>query len=594
MIAYDMENPEWGITDKVAKTLEKKHGVANARKALNRFSGSNLRSPFCFCLEEYSDMMGLNPEQVLEEAAARAPMQKEGTAAMRAGHLQTSLRLIAGLALDGSADAELEEKLLTKLKMDRSENPGEILSAFSAILDLDRDMELWRGNFNLTFIKDSIGALMLESVYIASADTASHVARHKVCWVCRDNLPHVTGKNKELTVAMLASQRVGKTITIATVITHMRNSIAGYRVIEPDVNFDLVYADFHQDAMLLYEKGYAPTKTETTQSSAPNISVEMERSLNLDRNKQNRKLTLSFVDIPGEFMSVKKNPHGAWGADIKPELYDQYRRLYRKADCLWFCADRSQLTGIIEGDDGYGVREDLTSAEAEDARQQHIVRPNALSQILNTLRADCFGDEWPPVAIILTKSERFRKDGAEGRDMYPYDANNQYNGPLHNEEMIISDDGNWLKERAFWDWSRKVRNFVRSVAHPYLSVLEDSFQRRAYFATSAAGHAVYAPNIATPDGKPVRPDAPQPFSPVLHLLWTLAVLGYLQCEVVPHQIRQNRIVLRRLRYIAEPIQESVNAVYDAEQGILVRGPNERLLKNIAGIYDNFRNYYYDA
>jgi hypothetical protein len=504
MIAYDVDeyvNRE--VSNKLAE-----HGVNNAEGIINFFRNNNENKlgVFSFCFEEYLSMMGLSmtkyPEKNIEKAGS----------VLRANHLQTNLRLFLGLALDGAADNEINKRDLFNNAEDN------IRTGLGQILDLDPKLELWQGNIELIIDKDAEKNAILRQVYISRNGTDKHGSDKKKCRICGYEISKSIGKYQELTIALLASQRVGKTITMASVICSMMNtSLAGFRIDED--KSDDIYMQFWRRTMRFYNAGYSPIKTEIDQSFAPNVTVTMRHT-----TEDKKSLNISFIDIPGEFMSVQ-------GA--RDEMHSQYSKLYGKVDCFWFCTDISQLTNHISDSGGYDIGDDTVAA------QEHLVDPKILRRNLDNINLRA-GDalQKKPTAIIFTKSDDRLTADILVKCIYLAGKPD-----LDTEERFIDPD-HCLKAAPFCGFSKNICRYLANKSPEYVKVLEQHFSQRAYFSTSASGRALkkYEGDLADDKVPPDSPDGPpKPFSPALHMLWTLAVLGHLDCK-------ENKILQgRRLR-----------------------------------------------
>jgi len=346
----------------------------------------------------------------------------------------------------------------------------------------------------------------------------------KVCGVCRHPLYAHAGQNPEIVIGLLGSERVGKSSVIAATI-HAGQQASGLWTNRNDNWYwkfpvegdDAQWEAIKRDLLVPYEKGRAVLKTrEGLASHQFCVSLEMHVP------KQERMLTVTFVDLPGEYLNTNISM-----------LRSDCKGLFDNADVYWFCLDIVQLQAnnnlefmMRHGYDVSVERTDgstKTAAEIEEECDQHIIHPDrfgglqAIKDELNNFKGRA--------AIILTKSDDFENTPVL---FNPDQAIGKADAPIY--DVSSAEDGLGLWETKFVKHSRKVLeaaflNYSAS-ASAWPESLQEIFPDHAFFSFSAYGFTPLKKGSL--DTKvPIKP-----YRTRWPMLWTLAILGYLDVKIV--------------------------------------------------------------
>lgn len=355
----------------------------------------------------------------------------------------------------------------------------------------------------------------------------------KVCGVCRHPLYVHAGQHPEIVIGLLGSERVGKsTVIAATIYAGQRasgmwegrndNWYWDFPITGDDPQWDSVVKDLLEP----YEKGRAVIKTVIGKASH-----EFCVSLEMNVPGQKEKLTVTFVDLPGEYLNAN--------IDM---LRTHCKGLFDNADVYWLCLDVVQLqsNNNIEFMNRYGYNISLehpdgtakTAAELEAECDVHIIHPDRFSGLqaiqgeLNNFKGRA--------AIILTKSDDFNTP-------ILFDPNQvmaKADEPIY--DVSSAEGGLGLWETKFVKHSRKILetaylNYSAS-ASAWPESLQDVFPEHAFFSLSAYGFTPL-PKDSLETKAPIRP-----YRTRWPMLWTLAILGYLNVKIVVRKTVHGRDV----------------------------------------------------
>ena len=345
--------------------------------------------------------------------------------------------------------------------------------------------------------------------------------RHqKVCGICRHPLYAHAGLHPEIVIGLLGSERVGKSTVIAATIHAGQRSSGMWKNKKDNWNFDFpITGDDSQwdgverDLLQPYEKGRAVIKTLIGKASH-----EFCVSLEMNVPEYPGKVTVTFVDLPGEYLNAN--------IDM---LRTHCKGLFDNADLYWLCLDIVQLqsNNNIEFMNRHGYNISLehpdgrvkTPEELERECDEHIIHPDrfgglrAIQNELNNFKGRA--------AILLTKSDEFSSAPVL---FNPSTSTANADALIYDTSAV--DDGLGLRENKFIAQSRKVLETAYEDYPAWPENLEEIFGDRAFFSVSAYGFSPL-PKDSLQTKLPINP-----YHTRWPMIWTLAVLGYLPVKIV--------------------------------------------------------------
>jgi len=415
------------------------------------------------------------------------------------------------------------------IKLELADNAGnktdftEVFSLIQSFSESNPEHLLFTEEINVRTAKDEYGSEFLNEFWYTHNNHP--LAIQKYCSACHEPISELSGFNREYIIAVLASERVGKTAFISSMIFSLEK-FPGINMVTPkhDIGWDI----FNKECIVPFKAGYKPEKT-LTNVRALSYSVQ----LGINSFSRKSQITLTFVDIPGEYMS--KN-------GVTDEWFRQYKDLYRNVDSFWICLDVFQLSNKLPKN----MPETDTGYEDED----RLLPIGSIVQNLSQINHRCLQDRKRPTAIILTKSDQFEAalnniqgnfslSSTERNDLF---IQNATLGHYAGEKKVLDLTRMLLIEKEFFDYTKRVRNILRRVNEPLIDKIEEDFPLRAFFSLSAYGHGSI-PKL--PEKKKENDEgnqgniplligeerneknqgnvSPMPFQTLLPLLWFLAL-----------------------------------------------------------------------
>jgi len=406
----------------------------------------------------------------------------------------------------------------------------------------------------------------------------------KVCWLCHQPVFKYSGEYDEIVIGLLGSERVAKSSCIASTIYAF---LSGEDL--NDVSFEVPQGDkrwqksMNYPVFLRYSLGFSVGKTQTKLPGS-SFCVTVKVVLPKKQFAEGRdEIILTFIDMPGEYMN---DPTG-----MAPDWYSDHKGLFEEenVDAFWFCFDEAQLYQISSEDHlkylGYGLNE----LGAMDDYLEHIVSPLNLRENFTTIKTELGVAQFPPTALILTKSESF----TQTRQSVPSFIFKQGKYCDH-ETRVYDQKTHCLKLKDFVEQSAQIKKALSSsdVTLPnsttpnknaMITVLSELFVSKAFFSTSAyaekplqvseelRAELLSIINSDEEDRKKVRKinalltskggQAPTPYNPRLPLYWTLAALGKLEVFV-----RSKKTPLRTVFKKSQPALYEDNRVLVYDDG----------------------------
>jgi len=351
----------------------------------------------------------------------------------------------------------------------------------------------------------------------------------KVCGVCRHPLYAHAGLYPEIVIGLLGSERVGKSTVIAATI-HAGQSASRLWKGKSDnwyLNFpvegdDALWDSVMENLLVQYEKGRAVEKTRLDIDSHQ-YCVSLTMTVPGNRSK----VAVTFVDLPGEYLNGR--------IDL---LRAKCMGLFNNVDVYWLCLDIVQLQSNNNLDfmnkHGYNIETKESDTGKPKTREQiekecdhHIIHPNrfgglqAIKDGLNNFKGRA--------AIILTKSDDFPDAPLLFNPNLP---------PVKSDAPIYDvsgeEGGLGLLENKFVRESSKVLKAAYEDYPAWPEILEDVFPEHAFFSMSAYGFTP-VPRESSETRMPVKP-----YRTRWPMLWTLAILGYLDVKIIVRQTERNR------------------------------------------------------
>ena len=318
----------------------------------------------------------------------------------------------------------------------------------------------------------------------------------KVCGVCRHPISESAGVNDEIVIALLGSERVGKSSVVAATIDH------GLKA-DPECNWqfsypqnDMLWERFEEKQLTPYQAGKVVKKTDkTAEGQAFVFCISLEMTIPNYNNKESKKrLTITFVDMPGEYLNANEK---------LDSLEKDCLGLLRQADVFWWCLDCVQLEQDKNPDIMRQQGYDVSNSTSKDKIDRHVVDPNkCLSFLAGKIKPKL---NKPNIlgAIIYTKIDRVPE---KYRSKLPVRDETQW---IFSEKLIA------LSEKRLIDHSGEVlKNSFRDTRWP--NELKKFFDGCAYFALSAYGREPYPEDAE-------ETFEPQPYRANWPMDWTLAV-----------------------------------------------------------------------
>ncbi|MDR1735204.1 MAG: hypothetical protein LBR73_10055 [Oscillospiraceae bacterium] len=298
----------------------------------------------------------------------------------------------------------------------------------------------------------------------------------KICGDCRRSICSAAGTMQEITIGLLGTERVGKSTCITSTLLALNSSDPNDVRVANLKGDDPKSVAFYRDLIVPYQNDFAVKKTEVKEGDFFSMSVVAELP-------GNGKCLLTFYDMPGELFNDSESRDGL------SDLYkNDYAPLTREMDCLWFCLDLAQLTGNKDPNVmqwlGYDAADgELHIREATDLYTTIKAAREYLEQSTDS------GFRWPPVAVILTKTDIAVKFSEMGNAIYD-------NSLLFNRDQReqAGETGIYesyaVKAPAFIMYCKDTQRLLTKIPNSNGSIqnLRNVFGSPIYFCTSAYSH----------------------------------------------------------------------------------------------------------
>lgn len=324
------------------------------------------------------------------------------------------------------------------------------------------------------------------------------VLKKRVCPHCMGTLSFWSGRYKELCLGVLGGPRVSKTTTL-TACAYAFMKTGGYQgVTWQGTNMDDEFVQFEKDYMEKYRKGQMIGATKTTQN-IPRVSFCVEVR-DPRTHQMGTKLTLTFVDLPGELNNEK---------GIDDEFFNRYSHYFENLDYLWYCTDPGELLQLSET-----AENDSSVRELGYEGQKRVLNLREISD--NMIRvASLFNRNKKsiPVAYIVGKTDSTLISLPDKLQYHLYAANP---GPQHTIATQPFDI------RYFCTDAVRVRTYMYNINPDLVNTFEANFPNHCYIAFSAYG---FAPSE-------IQNDNLQPFNVTAPFMWMLALESCIQISKV--------------------------------------------------------------
>lgn len=338
------------------------------------------------------------------------------------------------------------------------------------------------------------------------------VVEERVCPECGETLSFWAGRYDEICLGILGGPRVSKTTTLTACATAFMRP-GGYEGITWEgSNRDAEYKNFKAGALQKYQEGRPIGATQTTKNNIPRLSFCV--SVRDKRTGQMAgKLTLTFVDLPGELNNEK---------GIDALFFERYAHYFENVDYLWYCTDPGELLQLrasaqdnpLVHNLGYeGDKRVLTNDEIKDNMRR-------VAALLNR------NGKQIPVVYILGKTDSELISDSENYTYHLYSRNPGRDYHIAEQPFDI---------RFFCDEGNRVRNYMISQNPDLIRTLEENFAKHCYVAFSAYG---FTPTDAGNDSL-------YPFNVTVPFMWMLALESKIQ---ITKYIRNWRGTFEPLRY----------------------------------------------
>ena len=338
------------------------------------------------------------------------------------------------------------------------------------------------------------------------------VVEERVCPECGETLSFWAGRYDEICLGILGGPRVSKTTTLTACATAFMRP-GGYEGITWEgSNRDTEYRNFKEGALQRYQEGRPIGATLTTKNSIPRLSFCV--SVRDKRTGQMAgKLTLTFVDLPGELNNEK---------GIDALFFERYAQYFENVDYLWYCTDPGELLQLrasaqdnpVVHNLGYeGDKRVLTNDEIKDNMRR-------VAALLNR------NGKQIPVVYILGKTDSELISDSENYMYHLYSRNPGRDYHIAEQPFDI---------RFFCDEGNRVRNYMIGQNPDLIRTLEENFAKHCYVALSAYG---FTPTDAGNDSL-------YPFNVTVPFMWMLAMESKIQ---ITKYIRNWRGAFEQIRY----------------------------------------------
>lgn len=412
-------------------------------------------------------------------------------------------------------------------------NPGSENAARSWIED-NRDVLITMG-FEFILEKQGHGAIRFD--LIRSTYNQEPVVRERVCPECGRTLSFWAGRYDEICLGVLGGPRVSKSTTLTACASVF---LRGFKGITWQGHMqDKQYKIFGRDYLEKYREGLPIDATEIGRDNIPRVSFFVtirDQKTNLLR----KELTLTFVDLPGEFNDEK---------GINAQLFSKYAHYFENVDFLWYCTDPGELLQVNVTAD----KSELVQELGYDKDKKILSTEEICTNM--TLVSGLFNNKVRkvPVAYILGKTDASLISPEEKQQYHLYHPAAGANYASGQGPFDI---------RFFHGETLPVRQYMFLKNPILINTFERCFEDHCYFAISAYG---FSPTKGS--GKLHAFNVTVPF------MWMLVLKSYYPITKV---IRENRFGRVRSRKV----------VYYLNNDDVPNGEREKDLRNlfIKGLY----------
>ena len=354
---------------------------------------------------------------------------------------------------------------------------------------------------------------------IVAASIGDHYHQIRYCPKCHAMVSSMAGVYPEITVSVLGGKRASKTTTLVATLYKFSRSLDGFKVTFEDNKEITAQWSVNEKLLDNYENNTAFEPTSHESGDSRHKRVNFVRGSFLITTP--KKVLLSFIDIPGEFID-----NFAEGADAETvnDFIREYTPIYQNLDFLWICIDepvllqnslsRGKLTDDFLKKYGYSVGDEVIQPKSVGTIYQSLAR---LQENLRSIKG---------VALIWGKIDQLGRCNRASDNPPPFDnmggysdtqtsmKYNRYQQPILISEYVLKRSEH-VKSQIIM---RQDENGNRVWDHgEFVKDISSLFKGRVCcFATSNYGHT---PNTNEMTISPINTELP--------LLWTLAMAGML-------------------------------------------------------------------
>ena len=398
----------------------------------------------------------------------------------------------------------------------------------------------------------------LECVLTCHPDNTSVVTHARIgkeyyqlrhCPHCSGLLSSFAGVYPEISVSVLGGQRASKSTTLVATLNKIPTLGSEFSVqFEPVVAIRNQWVDTQQ-LMERYRNNIAFAATSDQDGKKDNfvkgsflVSVAGKKTL------------LSFIDIPGEFITKTISYEDP---ETVQRFRNTYEPIYQNLDFLWICVDEAVLTHEKFVHDISGDKEFLSKYGYTAGKR--TIEPTSIENIYTALASLSNIGNIKGAALIWGKIDQLENVKANSSNPPPFDNMGGYSENCNT--LYVSGGIVALKAENIRKLSSHVRSQIierRNANGDLVWQHEDTvrqlnqlFSKRiCYFATSNYGHSPKEEKVEMGE-KTISP-----INTELPLLWTLTMAGTMR--VYTEKKRMIGTTSIRTRFLSNPDDEKVS------------------------------------
>lgn len=388
---------------------------------------------------------------------------------------------------------------------------------------------------------------------IHNATIHGHYFQVRHCPNCKDMVSSFSGLYPEITVSVLGGKRASKTTTLVATLHKFLSLESGFNVeFEPVAQIKAQWQDTEK-LLAEYRNNSALGATSDEANKRSNF-VKGSYCITIG----NRKVVLSFIDIPGEFVD---NAVDLNDTERNDAFRKEYSLKYQNLDFLWICVDEPIFINGAIGEineqnflNRFGVnKQDFLKKygylnEAKPTTLQNISNLIATLDVLKNIKG---------AALIWGKIDQLNRINSRNDNPPPFDRMGGYiesNNALQLTRGIPTLSSSYVLIHSSFiksEVERRLDANNNAVWNHYDTIrnIEAFFNgRMCYFATSNYGHSPNTEKVASTqlENQNVLNKTINPINTELPLLWTLAMAGVLPVRYTIHRAFKDK---ERISYL---------------------------------------------